>query len=1616
MADGQVAVNTNTTSPGLFLKDSGSGLLKIGPTHIGSTAPNASPAAGGQTGNSVGEQWLDISTTNPVLKVWNGSAWATVAAAVLATARQINGTNFDGSASITTAEWGTGRTVTIGSTARTVNGSQNVGWTLAEIGAQAAGNYVTTDDVNQTIAGTKTFSSLISGSVSGNAGTATTLATARNINGTSFNGSANITTAEWGTSRSLTIGGTARSVNGSTNYSWSLSDIGALPAAGGTATGAISAPSFIPTGNTAPTNGLYLPATNSVGISTNGTGQLFIDSAGNVGIGSASPTARLYISGTNALGGIRVEDLSTSSPAPAIEVIGKRSDANVSTSFAGKLLLSKNRTDAAIQATNNLGALAFGGNHTDGTFANILYSASIAGRADGAFNSSTDMPTALVFLTGSTGRSPDTANVDTGTERMRLDSTGRLGLGTSSPDARLDVNDSAATSMIIRRNGGSDTNTNLRFQMASSYWALGVGSDDSFGIARNSVNTSTGSTFRISSGGNVGIGTSSPSTLLHVSGSSTSALARIASTASGATTFDGSGAGLELTCFGANATSKYTPAIKFGSTDVDFTTTNPKFGAAITAEATSGYTSDTSGGMTLGFWTSPNNPGTGNGLVQRMTVTNAGNVGIGTTSPNEALEVEGNIHVSGADRSIFNRSNNALTFGTNNTERARIDSAGRVLIGTSSTRAFRVGGTSLQPDVLLESDSNAVFAITRFGGTAASRLILQKAAGTQSAPSIIAAGGDNLGEIRFSGYDGSVLANAARIAGDSDGTPGAGDMPGRLTFSTTPVGSVTPTERMRIDSSGNVGIAVTPSSLFHIRGTGDVVRLDTSGGEDQDGVSLRFHQRDTTIVTDQGYGGIEWEGSDSSNAGVRGYIKGFGEGATGQFGLRFATQGSGASNPVEHMRLDSTGHLGLGTISPATLLHVSGSSTTSLVRIASTSVGASSFDGSGSGLELTAGNSNTTSKYTPAIKFGSTDSDFATTNPKFGAAITAEATSNYNTNTSGGMALGFWTSPNTPGTGSGLVQRMTVTEAGNVGIGTTSPNALLTVNGIGAFGAGAVTTPSIAATGDLDTGFWFPAANTIAASTGGSERARIDSAGRLLVGTGSVLTAGGVSAMQQISTDGGTGASIYLSSNRSNNAIFSQLLFAKARGTEASKAVVSNDEFIGQLNWLAFDGTSTIEATRLSAEVDGTPGTGSMPGRLVFSTTPSGSASPTERMRLDSSGRLGLGSSSPAVKFELRGISNGTSADAVFRLYDQYNGGFTAQTDNCAIEFFSLDNNGPGAMVRSKIANTVEDTSGAAQALTFSTTTNTSGQALTERLRISHNGNVGIGTNSPNESLEVAGNIHVSGADRSIFNRSNNALTFGTNNTERMRIRNNGNIGIGGAGGNAVTLYNQAPITGATTAYGNYTQATIESNVTVLAYGYRTSIGTAAETFTLNNLHCYNATQAAFGAGSTVVNQFGFACNSNLTGATNNYGFHSSLSAATGRWNFFADGTAPSYFAGDIRTNATFTSRNTPTNSNNNATATAASLINGLRTGTPGANINLTLPTGANMDAQFQELQDSQAFEWSLINLAAATHVITVVANTTHTVVGNMGVAAASSGRFLTRKTAANTFITYRIA
>ena len=103
-----------------------------------------------------------------------------------------------------------------------------------------------------------------------------------------------------------------------------------------------------------------------------------------------------------------------------------------------------------------------------------------------------------------------------------------------------------------------------------------------------------------------------------------------------------------------------------------------------------------------------------------------------------------------------------------------------------------------------------------------------------------------------------------------------------------------------------------------------------------------------------------------------------------------------------------------------------------------------------------------------------------------------------------------------------------------------------------------------------------------------------------------------------------------------------------------------------------------------------------------------------------------------------------------------------------------------------------------------------------------------------------------------------------------------------------------------------------------------------------------------------------------------------------------------------------------PTALNATGTLTAAAIASGIVTSTTAAAVTATLDTGAVMDAALQ-MEIGESFDWSAIATGANAFTVTAAA-TGHTVVGSGIVATGTSGAFRTRKTAANTFITYRLA
>jgi hypothetical protein len=249
-----------------------------------------------------------------------------------------------------------------------------------------------------------------------------------------------------------------------------------------------------------------------------------------------------------------------------------------------------------------------------------------------------------------------------------------------------------------------------------------------------------------------------------------------------------------------------------------------------------------------------------------------------------------------------------------------------------------------------------------------------------------------------------------------------------------------------------------------------------------------------------------------------------------------------------------------------------------------------------------------------------------------------------------------------------------------LGIGTVSPDALLTVNTIASFGAGAAALPSIAAKGDLDTGMWFPAADTIAASTGGSERLRITSTGNVGIGTSSPTAR-----LQAYGTS----------------------------GTAQARLGTAN----GYVEVTAFDASPVYCVVNGASHTAGVFGTQSNTPTILFTNN-------TEKLRIDTSGNVGIGTSSPDTLLTVSGSSKfgGTmttglgvsTGDAHIEL-----GGARTGNGNSYIDFHSAASTDFEArLIRGS------GTNGQFDIINAGTGAFTLSQNTTERLRLDNSGNL----------------------------------------------------------------------------------------------------------------------------------------------------------------------------------------------------------------------------------------------------------------------------------------------------
>jgi hypothetical protein len=310
--------------------------------------------------------------------------------------------------------------------------------------------------------------------------------------------------------------------------------------------------------------------------------------------------------------------------------------------------------------------------------------------------------------------------------------------------------------------------------------------------------------------------------------------------------------------------------------------------------------------------------------TERLTVLNGGNVGIGTASPSVPLEVnvsgagdvfkltrdtgtngELNIDFAGGITN-FNSEQGGFTFETSSVASAMaITAAGNVGIGTSSPQTPWITGTASTLSVVNSAKYTGLDIksySTSFNHCGAIALGHSKSAtiNTQAATTT----GDFIGTVSFEGVNSSSAVTAgAYIATEQTGVAGATYIPSALKFATS-TGSAAAAERMRIDSSGNVGIGTSSPSSYPVAPE-LVVDTGVSGG--------------ITVVSDStsgGYGGVFFADGTTGNEQYRGFIQ-YNHNNSGSIDdLILGTVGT------ERLRIDSSGSVGIGTQAPAQPLHV----------------------------------------------------------------------------------------------------------------------------------------------------------------------------------------------------------------------------------------------------------------------------------------------------------------------------------------------------------------------------------------------------------------------------------------------------------------------------------------------------------------------------------------------------------------------------------------------------------------------------------------------------------------------------------------------------------------------
>ena len=784
-------------------------------------------------------------------------------------------------------------------------------------------------------------------------------------------------------------------------------------------------------------------------------------------------------------------------------------------------------------------------------------------------------------------------NGGTNTNRMMITNDGKVGIGTTSPSRKLTVQGGSGDNLPVRIIGGaSTTQSSMEFQDPSTTAdykvTLGSKGDNLFFQAGGSERA------RIDSSGNVGIGTSSPTQALHVVGNGLF---------TGGLTVGDSAADTFIT-------RGHTHLATSGN-NVGIGTTSPSEKLHV-QNGSSGY-SGSYNARTQAIVESNNSTGT----VLSIMASNTGYSGL--FFGDQDGEAVGQIH--------YDHPTNALRFATSGSEHMRIDTSGNVGIGTTTPQ----GKLDVDGDLRITRNivSNTVYQMLSFGSDRTN---------------------DDYGGVNKDYW----RVNLATPGASTDGGSSAHAF-GTLIFSGVTGSNTTYADRLAITAGGNVGIGTnTPSSPLHVKytGTGDGLTLESSEAGASASPDLVLYRNSSSPADADQIGNIFFRGkddggNDANYALILGAINDASDGTEdGNLFFRTASAGSLAN------RLSIVSDkVGIGTDSPSEKLHVDGNIKTTGIIYS----GGSLRGSSGSATKLILDATSTTTELHAA---GTTGIIFKN---------------------------------------NGNAERMRLTDTG-LGIGTTSPSEKLHV------------------------------------------------VGDVLIGTG-------------------------ISYNASANDI---LTIGATNRTAVNNGTYFNYQY--KVSGAATGQDLTLQAAR---NIDGS----SEDVESIFQYDASADAqifftNATERMRIDSSGNVGIGTSSPGVQLDIESSGNNsqlelTATDGT----DQSFGLFSATGNN---------SNGAGFYIQDKTANAI-------------------------RLKVDSSGKVGINTSDPDgqgysfaEDLVVLGGnsaddgvgITLRGngkrygvlafgdnADPNsgeiFYDHTANSMSFRTNDQIAATIDSSGNVGIG---------------------------------------------------------------------------------------------------------------------------------------------------------------------------------------------------------------------------------------------